>query len=476
MISAYWTFFFSSSLFLVLEALLVQDLPACAQQCLGNSTSAQLTCPVIDIKCLCSTSAYVSAVSCCLYQHCDSDEQALAIQFNQQECEAVNETAPNFVGCSPAGLSSALSSASAEQAATRGSGSLAPFNPATSSASISGVLTITGDVVKDNAPTQTGRRTTANFEGRPLMTGSCVVPYFAIATNPGGAVIEYPAVGCSDGRKDCCPFDPAEDAVLTRCPQDHFTTAGGCCPIGYQVWYTAVGAQTPCYSDLVTKYLPVSSPSIPDLSLITDHVFAQRYDLALPRAKDEGLSTGAIVGIAVGSTVGAILVAGLLLCYWRRRSSKTKAAKVQSTTFPPNEPALHQISRVPTTHELDSPATAPRSAGVASSNWPISIPTSPPAYEGGKSRPLSNKSPIPQELPGSTFIHEHHPAFTATGEVEMSGDAAPSTPPKTPTQSAIDSERRSPPLSALGASTPRTGAQSPGFISPLSSPKFPQHR
>lgn len=162
---------------------------------------------------------------------CELTIISVAIQFNQQECEAVNETAPNFVGCSPAGLSSALSSASAEQAATRGAGSLAPFNPATTSSSVSGVLTITGDVVKDNAPTQAGKRTTANFEGRPLMTGSCVVPYFAIATNVGGAVIEYPAVGCSDGRKDCCPFDPAEDAVLTRCPQDHFTTAGGCCPM-----------------------------------------------------------------------------------------------------------------------------------------------------------------------------------------------------------------------------------------------------
>lgn len=46
------------------------------QGCLGNSTAAQLSCAVIDISCLCSSTAYVSALSCCLYQSCTSEEQA----------------------------------------------------------------------------------------------------------------------------------------------------------------------------------------------------------------------------------------------------------------------------------------------------------------------------------------------------------------------------------------------------------------
>lgn len=204
---------------------------------------------MIDIACLCSSSAYVSALSCCLYTACSTDEQAskynqagewgkqvltmpVAIQFNKQECEAVNETAPDFVGCSPAGLSSALSSASAEQAtrASFGSASATAGTSATSS-SPSGVSIITGDVVSEFPPTQTAKRLTADFAGRPLMTGGCNVPYFAVATGAPGMVTQYPIIGCSDGRQDCCPFDPSANAVLTRCPQDHFTTAGGCCPM-----------------------------------------------------------------------------------------------------------------------------------------------------------------------------------------------------------------------------------------------------
>lgn len=156
---------------------------------------------------------------------------SVAIQFNQQECEAVNRTAPDFVGCSPAGLSSALASASAEQA-TRPpfSSQSATTSISTSSSSSQGVSMITGDIVLETPATQT-RKTTAVFAGRPLMTGSCNVPYFAIATGAAGMATQYPLVGCSDGRQDCCPFDPETNAVLTQCPQDHFTTAGACCPM-----------------------------------------------------------------------------------------------------------------------------------------------------------------------------------------------------------------------------------------------------
>jgi len=156
----------------------------------------------------------------------------VAIQFNKQECEAVNETAPDFVGCSPAGLSSALASASAEQATRVSFGSVPVTTPTSAiSSSTSGVSIITGDVVSEFPPTQTVKRVTADFAGRPLMTGSCNVPYFAVATGAQGIAIQYPIIGCSDGRQDCCPFDPSSNAVLTRCPQDHFTTAGGCCPM-----------------------------------------------------------------------------------------------------------------------------------------------------------------------------------------------------------------------------------------------------
>ncbi|EHY60837.1 hypothetical protein ABEF95_013740 [Exophiala dermatitidis] len=469
--------------FLAVQAISVQDIPQCAQQCLSNSTTAQTQCSVIDIGCLCSNTAYVSTLSCCLYQKCSEGEQATAIQFNKQECAAVNETAPDFVGCSPAGLSSALASASAlgvapvtgsatASSVTGTSSSLSSSSP--SSLANSGYLTVSGDVVPETVISQSGKTPTATFAGRPLMTGSCTVPYFAIVTNNLNAamVTEFPAIGCSDERADCCPFDPNLNQALTRCPQDYFTTANGCCPIGFQVYYTAIGAQTPCYSDPATKFIPASTPTISGLTLITDHVFSQMYMLAKPSSHGVKLPLGAKIGIAVNAVLFVGIIIALIFFIRRRRMKAAAAENARSTTFPPQEPAL-QMSEAPNTHELDSPEaqTTTKSPGTPGDpNWPIFPASSPPAYEHPRAKPLpSNKlSPsTPQELPGSTYIHEHHPAYS-------SGDSAtevtaPSSPPRTPVQQ--KTQKNSPVLSAL---TPRSGNQSPPFVSPLGSPRLPQ--
>jgi hypothetical protein len=51
-----------------------------------------------------------------------------------------------------------------------------------------------------------------------------------MATGTMGTVTEFPQIGCSDRLESCCPFDSHENAVLTKCPADYFTTAGACCP------------------------------------------------------------------------------------------------------------------------------------------------------------------------------------------------------------------------------------------------------
>ena len=240
---------------------------------------------------------------------------------------------------------------------------------------------------------------------------------------------------------------------------------------GYQVYYTAFGVETPCYSDLATKYVPASTPTIAGLTLITDHVFARKYAV-VKASSHKGLPLGGLIGI----TVNAVLFVVLIIClawFIKRRRARKQAEAARSTTFPPEEPVL-QMSRAPTAHELDSPETAgARSAGGTGSNWPPVFPAvSPPAYDQTKGRPgvVTNKSPVPQELPGSTFIHEHHPAFSATTGNDPLSELSPSSPPRTPTQSAVDSDKRSPLLSAV---TPQTEAQSPPFVSPLASPKLP---
>ncbi|EXJ82217.1 hypothetical protein A1O3_06030 [Capronia epimyces CBS 606.96] len=276
-------------------------------------------------------------------------------------------------------------------------------------------------------------------------------------------VTEFPAIGCSESRADCCPFDQGADAALTRCPQDYFTTANGCCPIGYQVYYTAIGAQTPCFSNPATKFIPASTPTVSGLTLITDHVFSQMYMLVTPVPTHSKLPLGAEIGIAVN----AVLFVGVIIAVFifiRRRKAKAAAQMARSTTFPPEEPAL-QMSQVPDTHELDSPEGQAGSPEAGDLNWPIFPAASPPAYEQAKARSVSNKPSTPQELPGSTFIHEHHPAYSS---LHTPTEATPPSPPKTPVQK---SEKKSPVVSAI---TPRSGIQSPPFVSPLGSPRLPQ--
>lgn len=217
--------------------------------------------------------------------------------------------------------------------------------------------------------------------------------------------------------------------------------------------------------------MPVSTPTVAGLTLITDHVFAQKYTLGKPSTR-KGPPLQGIIAISVNAVLFVVIVVLLIWCC-RRRKAKKRAKEARSTTFPPEEPAL-QISREPTTHELDSPETAGvRSAGGVG-NWPPIFPAvSPPAYDPGKiASGGMSKSPVLQELPGSTFIHEHHPAFSTITGTEAPSELSPTSPPRTPTQSAVDSEKRSPLLSAITPGS-ASGVQSPPFVSPLASPQLP---
>ncbi len=156
----------------------------------------------------------------------------------------------------------------------------------------------------------------------------------------------------------------------------------------------------------------------------------------------------------------------------KKRRARREAEANRVTTFPPEEPAMpmHQIStsKAPNMHELDSPEARTTSPSAAPAGWPM-FP-SPPAYDPHKivPAPIVTKQPPapPQELPGSTYIHEHHPAYSAAGSsVGTPTETTPGSPPRTP------GEQASPVLSSM---TPRSEAHSPMFVSPLGSPRFPK--
>ena len=57
------------------------------------------------------------------------------------------------------------------------------------------------------------------------------MPHFAVVTQQSGLVVEYPEVGCSPERPECCAYPLQGYAYLQMCPKDYFSTAGGCCPL-----------------------------------------------------------------------------------------------------------------------------------------------------------------------------------------------------------------------------------------------------
>ncbi|KAJ9605609.1 hypothetical protein H2200_010266 [Cladophialophora chaetospira] len=398
----------------------------------------------------------------------------VAIQFNKEECANVNETAPDFVGCSPGGLSSVLQSMSLtfSQAGSASTASVSTASSTASSGSVNpSISTLTGDAISETAAISTSKPVTiTSFAGAPLMTGSCTVPHFAIVTDAMGKVTEFPEIGCSPDRPDCCPFPDGLNAYITRCPQDYFTTASACCPLGYQIYYTNIGLTTPCYSIPATSYVPATTPTIAGLTLVTDHVFSQKYMLVPQKANYSGLPFGGKIAIPASIWAVIIVLIGVAIWYVRRKRRLRREAEAnRATTFPAEEPAMHQIStsRAATMHELDSPEPQATSPSRVSAGWPIIAPQSPPAYDPQTTAPtpaITKQPPAPLELPGSTYIHEHHPAYSNAGSsVGTPTETTPGSPPGTP------SEQKSPVLSAV---TPRSETHSPMFVSPLASPDF----
>lgn len=179
------------------------------------------------------------------------------------------------------------------------------------------------------------------------------------------------------------------------------------------------------------------------------------------------LAPGAIAGIAVG---GVALVVGVVAVLWfLRRKRKSKASGERSrgvSTFPPEEPVMPPVHEVTSPQELESPEMV-FARSTQQQQWPF-FNSSPPAYDGEKPRPNPAKVIAPQELPGSTYINEHHPT-PAGSESEL--EARPVTP-ATPTKSGTTSGPVSPAISPAPMPHDDTGTPAiDGWVSPIGSPE-----
>ena len=220
---------------------------------------------------------------------------------------------------------------------------------------------------------------------------------------------------------------------------------------GWQIYTTDLAGQTPCFTMPTVTHVPASTLTITGLSLITEHVFTRKFELSERAMKgSEGPGTGAIAGIAVGAVAGLSFIGALVFLLRRRKTQRAPQ------TFSPTAGDGEMVVAYPPSvmHELASPQGLARSPDSGRSAW--GSPSSPPAYEHNLDPYRTKSGPATQELPGSTFIHEHHPAYT--GREDGLAARAPSSPPRTPGQS--------PPLSSHARTI-----SSPQTVSPVSSPK-----
>src|SRR3954447_8940410 len=195
---------------------------------------------------------------------------------------------------------------------------------------------------------------------------------------------------------------------------------------GWQIYFSTIGAKKPCYTMPSQTFVPAMSATISGITVISEHIFTRKYELTTS-ANLGGLATGAKAGIAIGVCAGALMLAGVvlfLLRRWRARHTtvtnrnNNMIERSFSLTFPPGP------------QELASPEGVGHSPGSARIDSQMSS-GSPPAYNMSIPRAVSGKVHPPQELPGSTFIHEHHPAYIGSEEPQQRL-TAPRSPPRSP--------------------------------------------
>jgi hypothetical protein len=185
--------------------------------------------------------------------------------------------------------------------------------------------------------------------------------------------------------------------------------------------------------------------------VMNNNLFTYKYDLVPTKSKSTGISGGAAAGIAIGTFLLVLALATFLLFFLRkRRASKTASVRDRGISMPTHltvDPSL-EITTAPPPYvapiaELASPESD-------RDTWTLA-PTSPLSNtsSGGpeRSTPRRPQAPlVPVEMPGSTWMNEHHPAFAfGTGDEEAATLPLPS--------SRAESERR-PPLSRTGSGRP----------------------
>lgn len=185
---------------------------------------------------------------------------------------------------------------------------------------------------------------------------------------------------------------------------------------GWSVYTSELAGQTPCFTPTtVSAIIPTSisnSSSSASTSIINTQLFALRYSLQQSK-QSSTLSTGAKAGIAVGAAGGAALALLALALFIRKRRGRARARRDEATVPGFKGPTdAHAYSHKPTPSELPSPYSQGPVSELPSPTT-MRSPT-PPLPDNAMWFPLRSHKPPgpPTELVGSTYINEHHPAYS----------------------------------------------------------------
>lgn len=185
---------------------------------------------------------------------------------------------------------------------------------------------------------------------------------------------------------------------------------------GWSIYATAFAGQTPCYS---TPPLPLIAPTASpnpanaSISVISTKVFTLPYALA-PPSIGPALSAGAKAGIAIGALVGALAAVAIgFFVLLRRRRNKASANDEFGPGATPTgnrDSAAFSNRTAPPEHISELPSPGPNDG--RSSWFPQAMVPPPPLSPTPSELPAQP----PEELPGSTYMHEHHPAYSPVTE------------------------------------------------------------
>ena len=194
---------------------------------------------------------------------------------------------------------------------------------------------------------------------------------------------------------------PLRVSWLTRCS-------------GWEIYFTDLyDGETPCYTMPATTNVPGSSPTVSGITIITEHVFTQKFNLVATPPKN-GLSGGAKAGIAVGIVLVVMGLGGGTIVLWLRRRKSLREIRAPVAPAPETE-KKHELQSPISAHELPSP-------GLHEPPQLLAHPLPLSSHRVPEYQPLDVPQKPPQELPGSYFIHQHHPAFTIPPQQEEHAD------------------------------------------------------